>query len=58
MCNVIPFVKLNCNLFLFRILCSGIVDTVVVRTVNMLGFEVSGTHFEEYYVITMLWFVT
>ena len=48
-----PFVKLNCNLFLFRILCSGILDTVVV-----VRFEVSGTHFEECYVITVLCYMT
>jgi len=56
--SVIPFVKLHFHLFVFRILCSDIVDTVVVRTANMLGFEVLCTHFEQCYVITMLWYVT
>jgi len=52
------FVKIHFHLFLFCILFSDIVDTVVERPANMLGFEVSGTHFEECYVIIVLWYVT
>jgi len=34
------------------------VGTGVLQPVDMLGFEVSGTHFGEFYVITVLWNVT
>jgi hypothetical protein len=48
----------KCYFFLFRIMCSGIVGTGDVRTTVTLVSEVSGTHFGECYVITLLWDVT
>jgi hypothetical protein len=53
-----PYVLLHFHSFLFIILCSGVLGTSVVRPADMLGFEVSGTQFGEFYVITVLWDVT
>ena len=44
--------------FFFNILCSGHVGTGVLQGAFVLCFEVSGNHFEEYYVIRFLWYVT
>jgi len=44
--------------FFFNILCSGHVVTGVLQAAVVLCFEVSGNHFEECYVITVLWYVT
>ena len=44
--------------FLFTILFCFIFDTGVLRTADMLDSEVSGTHFGEYSVITVVCDVT
>jgi len=55
---VLPYALLHFHSFLFSILCSGIVGTGLVQPEGMLGFQVSGIHFEECYVIRVLWYVT
>ena len=55
---VFTYVLLHFHFFLFSNLCSDIVGTGVMQTAVMLRFEVSGTHFEECYVIIVLWGVT
>jgi len=49
---------LHLQLLQFRILCNFIVGTGVVRTTVTLITVFSGTHFREYYVITVFWDVT
>jgi len=55
---VFPCVLLHFHSFPFSNYCGCIVGTGVVLPAARLSFEVSGTHFEECYVITVLWFVT
>jgi hypothetical protein len=51
-------VPIRVRFFLFSNLCSGILGTGKVWPADMIGSEVSGTHFGECYVITVLWDVT
>jgi hypothetical protein len=51
-------VQLGVHSFLFSIMCSGIMGIGVARPADMLDFEISGAHFGECYVITVLWDVT
>jgi len=44
---VLGFELLHFPFFLFSNLCSGIVGSGVLQPVDMLGFEVSGTHLEN-----------
>jgi hypothetical protein len=52
------YLLLRINSFLLVIVCSGNVDTGVMRPEDMLGSEISGTEFGDYYVMTVLWDVT
>jgi len=49
---------LHLRSYFFSVWFSGIVGTGVVQAAFMLCFEVSGNHFEECYVITVLGYVT
>jgi hypothetical protein len=49
---------LRVHYFLFSTLYSGTVGTGEVRPADILGYEVSGNHFVECYVNTVLWDVT
>jgi len=52
------YVLLRVHFFLFSKLYSSSLGNGELQPADTLDCEVSGTHFEEYYVITVLWDVT
>jgi hypothetical protein len=56
--HAVTYVQLGDHSFLFSIMCSGIVGIGVGRTADVVGFEITGTHFGVCCVITELWGVT
>jgi len=56
--HTVTYVLLGVHSFLFSVLCSGILGTGVAHLADMIGFEISGTHFVECYAITELCDVT
>ena len=56
--HAVTYVQLGDHSFLFSIMCSSIVGIGVGRTADVVGFGVSGAHFGECYIITVVWDVT